>query len=190
MRVDVMSRLRGVDPFRKLWARRTSMLLPDGLRSEVLSLPDLLLARKTQRDKDWPMIRRLVEAHYFSVPGRPTVAQIRFWLRELRTPSLIVDVARRHPGLWGRAIREPPLLADAAPARIQALEEGLAREEAAERERDRRYWLPLRQELEQLRHARQAVIPSGGQEGCQALRRLQPVPARRPRSAPSSPREV
>jgi hypothetical protein len=31
---------------------------------EVLSLPDLVTAKKTQRDKDWPMITRLVEADY------------------------------------------------------------------------------------------------------------------------------
>jgi hypothetical protein len=32
MRVDVMSRMRGVDPFPKLWRRRTTVELPDGLQ--------------------------------------------------------------------------------------------------------------------------------------------------------------
>jgi hypothetical protein len=33
------------------------------------------------------------------------------------------------------------------------LEKGLRDEETAERERDKSYWLPLRRELEKLRHA-------------------------------------
>ena len=83
MRVDVMSRMRGVDAFPKLWKRRTTFELPDGTRCDLLSLPDLVRAKKTQRDKDWPMIRRLLEAHFFQNSAKPSPAQIRFWLREL-----------------------------------------------------------------------------------------------------------
>jgi len=45
-----------------------------------LSLPDLVQAKKTQRDKDWPMIRRLVEAHYFQSRGKPKMAHLEFRL--------------------------------------------------------------------------------------------------------------
>src|SRR6266478_5559250 len=76
MRVDVMSRMRGVDAFPKLWKRRTTIELPDGTRCDLLSLPDLVQAKKTQRDKDWPMIRRLVEAHYFLNSAKPNTDQI------------------------------------------------------------------------------------------------------------------
>ena len=86
LRIDIMSRMRGVDSFSRLWRRRTSIELPDGLLVDLLSLPDLVRAKKTQRDKDWPMIRRLVERHYFENRGQPTVARVRFWLAELRTP--------------------------------------------------------------------------------------------------------
>jgi hypothetical protein len=70
-RVDVMSKMRGVDSFTKPWRRRATIRLPGGGKCDVLSLPDLVRAKKTQRDKDWPMVRRLVEAHYFQhlVPG-------------------------------------------------------------------------------------------------------------------------
>ena len=54
---------------------------------DLLSLPDLVQAKKTQRDKDWPMIRRFVEAHYFQNSAKPNPAQVRFWLQELRTPN-------------------------------------------------------------------------------------------------------
>ena len=154
MRVDVMSKMRGVDSFPKLWKRRTTIELPDGTRCDLLSLPDLVQAKKTQRDKDWPMIRRLVEAHYFQNNTKPRPAQIRFWLQELRTPQLLVEVAQRHTLLWRELISKRPLLAHAALGKLEELELALTGEESAERERDRRYWLPLRAELEKLRHAR------------------------------------
>jgi len=34
----------------------------DGSIYEILGIEDLVKAKKTQRDKDWPMIRRLVDA--------------------------------------------------------------------------------------------------------------------------------
>ncbi len=66
LRVDIMSRMRGVAPFDELWARRTTITLPDASRSvdvnvELMALEDLVAAKKTQRDKDWPMLRRLVD---------------------------------------------------------------------------------------------------------------------------------
>jgi len=153
MRVDVMSKMRGVDAFPKLWKRRTTIELPGGTRCDLLSLPDLVQAKKTQRDKDWPMIRRLVEAHYFQKSAKPNPAQIRFWLQELRTPQLLVEVAQRHALLWRELISKRPLLAHAAPGKLEDLVRALAAEESAERERDRHYWLPLRAELEKLRLA-------------------------------------
>ena len=154
MRVDVMSEMRGVDEFPKLWKRRTTIELPGGTRCDLLSLPDLVQAKKTQRDKDWPMIRRLVEAHYFQKSAKPNPAQIRFWLQELRTPQLLVEVAQRHTLLRRELISKRPLLAHAALGKMEELDRELTAEESAERERDRSYWLPLRAELEKLRHDR------------------------------------
>jgi hypothetical protein len=154
MRVDVMSKMRGVDSFPKLWKRRTTIELPDGTHCDLLALPDLVQAKKTQRDKDWPMIRRLVEAHYFQNNTKPNSAQIRFWLQELRTPQLLVEVARRYPAICRQLARQRVLLAHAQSGRMADLERALLAEETAERQRDREYWLPLRRELEKLRHAK------------------------------------
>ena len=154
MRVDVMSRMRGVDAFAKLWKRRTTVELPDGTRCDLLSLPDLVQAKKTQRDKDWPMIRRLVEAHYFQNRKRPRNAQIRFWLQEMRTPELLRELAGFHPALCRRLISTRPLLVHAIAGDVVELERALNEEESIERETDRQYWLPLRRELEELRRAK------------------------------------
>jgi hypothetical protein len=154
LRVDVMTRMRGVGPFSRLWARRTSVTLDDGLTCEVMSLPDLVQAKKTQRDKDWPMLRRLVEAHYFQYRERATRAQVRFWLRELRTPQLLVEAARAWPAVERQEEARRGLLKLARSGHIAALAAALTREEQAERRADARYWAPLRAELEGLRHAR------------------------------------
>ena len=45
------------------------------------------------------------------------------------------------------------MLAYAASGQMGDLERALLNEESAERDRDRRYWQPLRTELEKLRHA-------------------------------------
>src|SRR5713101_6308520 len=87
MRVDVMSKMRGVESFAKLWKRRTTIELPDGTKCELLSLPDLVQAKKTQRDKDWPMVRRLVETNYAQHKEQPNSEQVDFWLRQSRTGS-------------------------------------------------------------------------------------------------------
>jgi hypothetical protein len=154
MRVDVMAKMRGVDSFASLWKRRTTLQIPGGEKCDLLSLPDLVQAKKTQRDKDWPMLRRLVEAHYFQNQPKPKPAQIRFWFLELRTPELLVELARRYPAICRRVTRERPLLAHVHAGEPVGLEQALLAEETSERQRDREYWLPLKAELEKLRHAK------------------------------------
>jgi hypothetical protein len=160
MHVDVMSVMRGVDSFSKLWARRVTVTLADGFSADLMSLPDLVKAKKTQREKDWPMIRRLVEAHYFQ--NRPTAnaSQLAFWFLELRTPELLLELARRHPALCRRLTPKRPLLACAPLGDSSGLEHGLRDEEERERQEDRACWQPLRRELEALRHKARAVCRS------------------------------
>jgi hypothetical protein len=152
MRVDVMSKMRGVDSFVKLWRRRTVIELPGGGACDLLSLPDLVQAKKTQRDKDWPMLRRLMEAHYFENRDRASTAQTRFWLQELRTPELLVEVAQKQAFLCRQLAAKRSLLKYALAGNAKKLEKELHVEETALRQQDRAYWLPLRRELEKLRH--------------------------------------
>lgn len=154
MRIDVMSKLRGLDSFAQLWKRRTTLRLTNGSKCDLLSLPDLVRAKKTQRDKDWPMLRRLVEANFFENRQRPTTAQAKFWLTELRTPQLLVEVARGNSALAKKLAVKRPLLRLALTGDLAKLEVAVNTEESADREADRHYWLPLRKELEKLRHGR------------------------------------
>jgi hypothetical protein len=155
MRIDVMTKMRGVDSFPKLWARRTTLSLDDG-PIELMSLPDLVQAKKTQRDKDWPMLRRLIEVNYFANRENPTREQIRFWFLELRTPELLIELAAREGRIPIQLRRKRPLLELATTLTKSSLVNALQEEEQKEREADRQYWAPLKKELETLRHARRS----------------------------------
>ena len=150
-RIDMMSRMRGVDPFPALWSRRTSWDLPGGIEFDGLSLPDLVASKKTQRDKDWPMIRRLVEVNYDEGFDSPSPNQIDFWLKELRTPALLLECAQRFPEEADRVAKTRPAVRSALTNDSGSIDETLAVEQNHERELDRAYWAPLRAELEQLR---------------------------------------
>jgi hypothetical protein len=154
MRIDVMSRMRGMESFSRLWARRTTLSLPDGLSCNLMSLPDLVKAKKTQRDKDWPMVRRLLETHYFRHRSHPGPARVAFWLRELRTSELLAEVAQNYPHACRPLVPARPLLAHALAGNFTEMARGLITEEMAEREKDRQYWSSLRKELETLRRSR------------------------------------
>jgi hypothetical protein len=149
-RLDVMSKMRGVEAFPELWKRRTT-IESNSFTYDLMSLPDLVKAKKTQRDKDWPMIRRLVEANYFANSETASAEQIAFWFAELRTGSLLISLAARYRGL-ARQISETRALVRFAIERDETgLESALDMEEKRERELDRAYWAPLKAELNDLR---------------------------------------
>lgn len=168
MRLDVMSKMRGVAPFPSLWERRTTAELPWMGEVEIMGLPDLVAAKKTQRDKDWPMVRRLVEANYFAFRDEATSERIAFWLMELRTPELLVEAAREHGTEAAELASRRGALVPAIEGNAAEVETALAAEEALERQADRDYWAPLREELERLRHSartQNAVRSDGGRPG-------------------------
>lgn len=152
-RVDVMSRMRGVDPFPKLWERRTTIDM-DGDLLDLLSLPDLVNAKKTQRSKDWPMIQRLVEANWFQHHHEPNPARIGFWLKECRTPELLVQLVKAYPEQARRIASSRTLLQYALEEETDGLEEALEVERKQEMAKDKAHWEPLKKEIERLRMRR------------------------------------
>jgi hypothetical protein len=159
IRLDVMSRMRGCDDFASLWDRRLSLEDAGGFVYEILGIEDLVTAKKTQRDKDWPMVRRLVDAHYDEFKDEPTDDRVRFWLRESRTPEVLIDVAAANPELLQEQLPQRRLLVETLGASRTALRQELLKEEAAEKEADENYWRPLRRELEALRSSKRKKKP-------------------------------
>ena len=150
LRIDVMSALRGVDDFERLWRRRTT-IETGGETIDLLAIEDLIRAKKTQRDKDWPMIRRLAEQSYFNREAEVAPGQVRFWLRELRSPELLMEVIAAYPDLAQAQAELRPAVRFALDGREAELIAALEAEEREERRKDREYWEPLKRELEQMR---------------------------------------
>jgi hypothetical protein len=158
IRLDVMTRLRGVADFTRCWSRRTVLTL-DGLGDvDVLGLADRVLARRTRRDQDWPVIRRLVDSHYRRHAHEPPEARVEIWLRERRTPDTLIDALGRSPEravamATRRAATACALGVRSGTLPLAALTEALRSEEAQEREAGEAWWRPLRLELEQMPRA-------------------------------------
>ena len=139
--------------FEILWARRTTIRDEDGGTFELLSIEDLVQAKKTQREKDWPMIDALVEGHYRAMGGEPKPERIAFWLAESRTPERLIGLVQRFPAEARAQTSSRPLLRFAVSGESDALREALDLEVRAEQARDRAYWAPLKAEFEAFRSA-------------------------------------
>ena len=98
------------------------------------------------------MIRRLIEADFV---GREEAGgeDIRFWLRESRTPAMLIELAGRFPREARGLVQVRPLLKHAIDGAEGEMKAALDQEEERERNADVEYWAPLRRELEELRHA-------------------------------------
>jgi hypothetical protein len=116
--------------FHQPQSRRATWDLPESFQIDSLSLPDLVASKKTQRDKDRPMVRRLVEVSYDEGFSSPTPARIEFWLRELRTPGLLVDCVRWFREDAHRLANERVTVKVALAGDLDAIQERLAAEEA------------------------------------------------------------
>jgi hypothetical protein len=149
VRLDIMSVMRGVERFGLIWDRRTTVSIGDE-QIDVLGLPDLIAAKKTQRDKDWPMIRRLVDVNYLENRGCETSELLSFWMNELRSPETLRQVVEQHAEAASQVDRQvvKRILAGADDGDLSA---DLLSEEQAVRQADKEYWEPLKRELSALR---------------------------------------
>ena len=134
LRIDVMTKLRGVADFDDLWQRRTTIEV-EGEPVDLMGIEDLVRAKKTQRDKDWPMIQRLIEQSYFRGSQNPSAPAVDFWLRELQTPELLAEAAGAYAERANAIAAERPALAAALRRDIEQVGELLEAEERAERTR-------------------------------------------------------
>lgn len=153
LRVDVMTQLRDLPPFEELWRRRVTITDENGETFDLLAVEDLVQAKKTQRDRDWPVINALVEGHYRVLRNEPNPQRIAFWLREARSPERLLDVVGRFPAEARAESERRPLLGLAISNEIEPLREALDAEVRAEQAKDRAYWAPLKAEFEAFRRA-------------------------------------
>lgn len=153
LRVDIIGKLRGCDDFENLWERRVTIKPSQNKIIEIIGLEDLVQSKKTQRDKDWLMLNRLVENDMVSTP-KPSLKKIKWWLCECRNSNRLINLVNENKDLAKECTAKRPLLKMALKKDIKQLEKLLHKEELSEREKDKEYWRPLRRELEILRHKR------------------------------------
>lgn len=151
LRIDIMAKLRGCDHFEKLWERRYTVKLPSGKTIQVIGLEDLVQSKKTQRDKDWLMLNRLVENDML-LTRKPSDKKIEWWLLECRNTDSLLELGKENKELTKRCVEKRPLLKTVLLRNTKKLQDELREEELSERKRDERYWRPLKKELEILRH--------------------------------------
>ncbi len=154
LRIDIIGVMRGVDPFEKLWERRQEIALPKIGKVSVIGLSDLVKSKKTQRDKDWPMIRRLIEADIYNSSDNPSENKIRFWFAECRTPELLISLAAKYTEIASHMAVNRTLLRSAIQGNLDEIQSLLRREEYKEKELDRQHWKPLKAELERWRRGK------------------------------------
>jgi len=152
LRIDVMAKLRGCDEFSALWGRRKRLSLKTGGTLNVISLQDLVSSKKTQRDKDWLMLKRLVANDIILKKYKASPDRMKWWLGECRNVDILVELAKKYRSLAKEIAKERPLISSAIKGDKHELFTRLNREEARERKKDIAYWLPLKKELETLRH--------------------------------------
>jgi hypothetical protein len=153
LRIDIMTCLRDMPPFSVLWERRTVIAGDSGEEFCLLSIPDLVHAKKTQRMKDWPVIELLVAIHYRENAATPRDDWVEFWLQQARSPELLAELAQRFPNETRTQTSRRPLLRLALGSDSEALREALDAEVRAEQAKDRAYWAPLKAEFEGFRRA-------------------------------------
>ncbi len=151
LRIDIMTKLRGLADFETLWERRTVFQDDQDVQYHLLSVPDLVIAKKTQRTKDWPIIELLIAIHYRENKASPTPMWIQFWLLESRTPEILVELVEAYSNDAVTLESRRPLLAIARQRSLPELRTALDVEMRTEQALDREYWGPLKKELEQFR---------------------------------------
>jgi hypothetical protein len=150
IRIDIMSKMRGCDDFSELWKRRYTVKTEEGKSIQVISLEDLVQSKKTQRDKDWLMIDRLIRNDII-LADNPSPAKIRWWILECRDPDILINLTKDNRAAAEKLVTRRPLIEYAVKKNSGCLKAEIKSEEEAEREKDRQYWAPLRKGLESLR---------------------------------------
>lgn len=150
LRVDILAKLRGCSDFNQMWKRRTTVEINKSDKIEIIGLKDLVASKKTQRDKDWMMLTKLVDNDIF-ITEKPDKEKIKWWFKECRSIENLEKLCITYKSVAEECTIQRPLLKYVLNDK-QKSADLLKQEELEDREKDKKYWLPLRKELEILRH--------------------------------------
>jgi len=126
-----------------------------GLNVPVLDIPRLVATKKTDREKDYPVIQLLGEMVFGQARRRKAVRESAMsWLaRESRNSGHLRTIARNWEG--GKETlfksKRPAAILAAEGASVIIIQEELNTEKERLKEKNREYWRPLISELRQLK---------------------------------------
>jgi hypothetical protein len=126
-------------------------------RIDIISVKDLVQCKKTQRDKDWLMMARLVENDIRLADFKAARRIVAWWLSESRNTDTLARLAGMYPKLARGLAVKRPLLKYALSGDFVKVRKLLLAEESSERTKDKLYWDPLKKELETMRLGRDRV---------------------------------
>lgn len=154
IRLDILGKLPRLDSFSKLRQRQFEYISSSGIKVPVLSLPDLILSKKTGRMKDAADISALVNSHYILNNLAPTEKDIELWLLEARETDVLTMFVRNYSTQARRLIKTRPLLRHALAGDISALKVALIEESGLEALKHEEFRAPLREEVKKMARTR------------------------------------
>lgn len=98
------------------------------------------------------MLKRLVNNDIILKEYKASPGRTKWWFSECRSTDILVELVKRYGAIAKESVKNRPLISSAVRGDKRGLLIKLNREEAEERKKDIAYWLPLRKELEALRH--------------------------------------
>jgi len=169
--LDVM----GVPPrspaFNVAWRRSIRMETPWGM-VPVVSVPDLVELKKTQRLEDYAVISRLVVAMMNRSRLRPSHRLARWAVQNIFSPALLTELIQQQPwvatiagrGMAGFRAFGLKIVKRKEPGRIleRRIEREMMGRMTACQAADRQYWRLIIAELKNLR-VRDRLMPEGGE---------------------------
>lgn len=150
IRFDILGTLPRLQAFSNLWQRRFDFVSDSGVTIPVLSIPDLILSKKTGRIKDAADITALVNAHYIMNHLEPDENDVRLWLTEAREVDVLQMFVEKFPRATRQLTKARPLLAHVLTEDIAALKSALIAEATDEAVRHETFRGPLRSEARDL----------------------------------------
>ena len=154
IRFDILGTLPRLQAFSNIWQRRFDFVSDSGVTIPVLSVPDLILSKKTGRIKDTADITALVNAHFVMNHLEPDENDIRLWLTEAREVDVLQMFAEKFPSEARKLAKERPLLKHVISGDIAALKVALIEEASNEATAHEAFRGPLRAEARELARKR------------------------------------
>ncbi len=137
-----------------------------GLSVPLIDIKRLIATKKTEREKDYIVIKELVDSVFEEVKdSKPLRNKLTAWLlQELRTPDSLITITKEWKNGKQYALqsgREAAILACSKTATNDDIQKALEKEKENLRKADKEYWKPFRDEIKNMRKEQRRKSQTG-----------------------------